>query len=173
MITIISATNRPHSNTLKVVKNYAKLLDKNGENAKIFSLEDLPPDFIVTDLYSNRSQKFAHILDEFIVNSEKFVIISPEYNGSYPGILKTFIDSFNPEILREKKVALVGVSSGRAGNVVGLDQLTTILHHLGMHVHFNKLPISNILTLLDENGNLKDLNTIKVLEKQIDQFLKY
>ena len=172
MITIISATNRPNSNSLKMAKNYAQLMEKQGVESKLFSLESLPVDFTATDLYNKRSENFQQLLNEYIIPSEKFVFIVPEYNGSFPGILKTFIDAIHPDINRGKKVALVGVSSGRAGNLRGLDHLTGILHYLGFYILPNKQPISSITTLLNEDGTLKDENTIKVLEKQIGEFVK-
>jgi len=172
MITIISATNRPNSNSLKIAKNYAQLMEKQGVKSKLFSLESLPNDFIVTDLYNKRSENFQQLLDEYIIPAKKFVFIVPEYNGSFPGILKTFIDAIHPDINRGKMVALVGVASGRAGNVRGLDHLTGVLHYLGMHILPQKQPISSVLTLLNEDGTLKDENTIKALEKQIESLLK-
>ena len=93
MITIISATNRPNSSTLKVAKNYAQLMEKQGVESKILSLESLPVDFIFTDMYGKRSENFQQLLDKYIIPAQKFVIIVPEYNGSYAGILKTFIDA--------------------------------------------------------------------------------
>lgn len=172
MITIISATNRLNSNSLKIAKNYAQLMEKQGVESKVFSLESLPIDFTATDLYNKRSENFQQLLNEYIVPANKFVFIVPEYNGSFPGILKTFIDAIHPDINRGKKVALVGVSTGRAGNLRGLDHLTGILHYLGFHILPNKQPISSVLTLLNEDGTLKDENTIKVLEKQIADFVK-
>jgi len=173
MITIISATNRPKSNTLKVALNYSQLMEKQGIRPKLLSLEKVPADIAFNELFNNRSTAFQQILDEYIIPAQKFVIISPEYNGSFPGILKTFIDAIHPDLNRGKKVALVGVSTGRAGNLRGMDHLTGILNYLDFHVMPNKLPVSNVLTLLDENSNIKDDTTIKVLGKHIADFLKY
>ena len=173
MITIISATNRLHSNTLKVATCYAQLMEKQGIVPKLLSLEKVPADISFNEVFNKRSTAFQQILDEYIVPAQKFVIISPEYNGSFPGILKTFLDAIHPDTNRGKKAALVGVSTGRAGNLRGMDHLTGILHYLGFHVLPNKLPISNVLTLLDDKGNIKDEPTLKVLEKHIADFLKY
>ncbi len=172
MITVISATNRPNSNSLKMAKNYTQLMEKQGVKSKLFSFESLPTDFIISDLYNKRSENFQQLLDEFIIPANKLVFIVPEYNGSFPGVLKTFLDAVHPDLNRGKKVALVGVSSGRAGNLRGLDHLTGILNYLGMHILPHKLPVSSVLTLLNEDGTLKDENTIKVLEKQIEEFMK-
>ncbi|MBL7884482.1 MAG: NAD(P)H-dependent oxidoreductase, partial [Bacteroidia bacterium] len=86
---------------------------------------------------------------------------------------KTFFDAIHPDVNRGKKVAMVGVASGRAGNLRGMEHLTGVLNYLGMHIHPNKLPISSILTLLDENGELKDENTIKALEKHASDVLMF
>ncbi len=173
MITILSGTNRPESNTLKVAKHYAELLAKQGVDNKLFSLEKLPLDIAFSEVVKRYSEKFQLIVDEFIVPTDKFVIISPEYNGSFPGILKVFLDAVHPDLNRHKKVALVGVSNGRAGNLRGMDHLTGVLNYLGMHVHPNKLPISSVLTLLDRDGNIKDPFTLKVLEKHAMDIVKW
>ncbi len=173
MITIISATNRPNSSTKKIAFACLQLLEKQGVVPKLFSLEQLSPDMKFIDLYGKQSDKFQQLLEEYIILAEKFVFIIPEYNGSFPGILKLFMDAIHPDINRGKKAALVGVSSGRAGNLRGMDHFTSILHYLSIHVHPNKLPISSVLTLLDESGKLKDEYTIKVLDKQLKEFLNW
>lgn len=173
MITIISATNRPDSNSLKIAQFYSQIIEKQGLRSEILSLEKVPVDIAFNELFSRRSGKFQELLDKYIIPSQKYVIIAPEYNGSFPGILKTFIDSMHPELLRGKKVALVGVSSGRAGNLRGMDHLTGILHYLGLHVHPNKLPVSSVLSLLDDKGNLIDENTSNALEKHALNFVKW
>lgn len=173
MITIISATNRPDSNSLKIAQLYSQILEKQGVRSEVLSLEKVPVDIAFNELFSRRSPEFQELLEKYIIPSQKFVIIAPEYNGSFPGVLKTFIDAMHPELLRGKKSALVGVSSGRAGNLRGMDHLTGILHYLGLHVHPNKLPISSVLSLLDDNGNLTDENTTKALEKHVLDFVKW
>lgn len=173
MITIISATNRPNSNTLKIATNYAQLLENQGVDSKVLTLESLPVNFISSDLYNNRSEAFQKLLNEYIIPVQKFVVISPEYNGSFPGVLKVFLDAFPPELNRGKKVALVGVSSGRGGNIRGMEHLTGIFNYLGLHVHHHKLAISNVLSLLDDNGTIKDEKTIHFLNKHISDLIKW
>ena len=167
MITIISATNRPNSSTLKVAKHYQQLMEQKGEQTQLFSLEKLPVDIAFNELYDKRSAAFQQILDTYIAPIQKFVIVMPEYNGSFPGILKLFIDAIHPDLLRRKKVALLGVSSGRAGNLRGMEHLTGVFNYLGVFVHPNRLPVSSVLTLLDDKGAIKDTTTLTVLEKHI------
>lgn len=171
MITIISATNRPNSHTFKISKHYLQLIEEQGVTAQLFSLEDVPHDMAFTELFNNRSTRFQQIIDQYIAPAQKLVIISPEYNGSYPGILKTFLDAIHPDVNRGKKAALVGISSGRAGNLRGMEHLTGVLTYLGIHVHPNRLPVSLVATLLDGEGKLKDENTRNTLEHHAKQIV--
>lgn len=173
MITIISCTNRKDSNTLKVAKFYAQLLEKQAVKYKLFSFESFPADLTIYEVFEKRSENFQQLLEEYIIPAQKLVFIAPEYNGSFPGLLKLFLDAIPPDVNRGKKTALIGVSSGRAGNLRGMEHLTGILNYLGMHVHPNKLPVSSILTLLDSEGRIRDENTIQALEKHSIDVVNY
>src|SRR5688572_18354223 len=111
MTTIIACTNRPNSNTLKLARFYQKQLAEKSYTTDLLSLTDLPDTLISTDLYGKRSEAFS-IIQKKIIVSNKFLLVVPEYNGSFPGVLKTFIDACKfPDSYFGKKVALVGLSS--------------------------------------------------------------
>ncbi len=101
------------------------------------------------------------------------MFVAPEYNGSFPGILKVFLDAVHPDLNRNKKAALIGVSSGRAGNLRGMEHLTGVLNYLGIHVHPNKVPVSSVTNLMNAEGQIKDENTIKILEKHAIDLINY
>jgi chromate reductase len=172
-ITIISATNRLDSNTEKVANYYKTALKTKGIDVELFSLKDLPETVLHTDLYGKRSEGFQKIIDKYIDTQSKFIFITPEYNGSFAGVLKVFLDAIPPRMWTENKACLVGVSTGRAGNLRGMEHLTNILNYLKVNVYHNKLPISRVDTLLDANGFLSDSETQKVIDSQLDGFLKF
>jgi NAD(P)H-dependent FMN reductase len=98
----------------------------------------------------------------------------PEYNGSFPGILKLMMDNSDiRKVWWYKKAMLVGVADGRAGNLRGLDHMTNILHYLRMHILYNKIPISRINEEIGENGEVLKPTTLQAIETQIDEFLKF
>lgn len=173
MITVISCTNRANSNTLKVARHYVQLLEKQGVKCSLFSFEKLPANISSAEFFQHKTDNFQQLLSDYIVPAEKLVFIAPEYNGSFPGLLKVFLDAVHPDMNRGKRTALIGVSSGRAGNLRGMEHLTGILNYLGMHVHPNKLPVSSVLTLLDSEGNFKDEGTKKALEKHSMDVVNY
>jgi chromate reductase, NAD(P)H dehydrogenase (quinone) len=173
MITIISSTNRPGSTTFKVAKYYQQRLSEKGVEAGLLSLIDLPPDLMVTALLNGRSASFEPI-QQIITQTDKFIFIIPEYNGSYPGVLKVMIDACAfPESFYEKKAALVGVSAGKYGNIRGVDHFTGVCHYLSLHVMPLKLHIANIKQELDENGRLFKEDTLKFTDEQIDKFILF
>ncbi len=174
MITIICTTNRPQSMTLKMCKIFLGLLQRRGIEGAVFSMEQLPADFLSEDFFGKSTPALKNLVNKYIVPAEKLVFISPEYNGSFPGIFKAFIDAGDVyKYFAEKKAVLIGISSGRAGNLRGLDHLTDIFHHLQMEVLSFKVPVSRVQDEIDEKGHLVKPATLKVLEKQIDLFLKF
>jgi len=173
MVTIIAATNRPNSNTLKVAKYYQKQLEMRGVHPHLFSLEHLPADILNTDMFGKRSDSFQKIQD-MITQTEKFLFIIPEYNGSFPGVLKVLIDACNfPNSFYEKKAALVGVSAGKYGNIRGVDHFTGVCHYIHLAVLPLRLHIPNIKTELDAEGNLIKEDTIKFIDEQVEKFIKF
>lgn len=173
MITIISGTNRQGSYTLKLAKYYQKQLLIKGYEADLLSLTDLPDNLIISDLYGVRSEAFQLIQDKVSL-STKFIFVFPEYNGGFPGILKTFIDACKfPESFYGKKAALVGLSSGKYGNVRGVDHFTGICHYINMHVLPMRIHIPAIHKEMDEHGNLFKEDTLRFTDQQIEQFIVF
>lgn len=173
MITIISGTNRPGSNSLKIAKRYQKVFGENGVNSQVLSLEELPRNFVFTEMFGERTEGYKVFINKYIGSVSKFVFVVPEYNGSFPGILKAFVDSVHPQFFRGKKAALLGVSSGRSGNLKGLADFTGILHYLQVEVMAKKPKLSGIENLIDENGTLSDEPSVLLLQEQAEKFFEF
>lgn len=173
MITIISGTNRKFSKTLIVAKVYQEILASLGMESELFSMEELPATISKTYLSDPKDAEFDQLIEKYIRSTDKFIMIIPEYQATFPGIFKLFLDGIPPKDFEGKKAALVGISSGRGGNVRGLDHLTSALHYLNMHVYPNKLPISRIRELVDADYKLSDEGTLDALKLQAEGFIKY
>ncbi len=166
MLTIISGTNRIGSRTLQVAQHYFQYTKQHNVDVRLFSLEQLHS--------LSRNEDLIKIEQEILIPSEKFIFIVPEYNGSFPGILKLLIDiSDIRKCWWHKKALITGVADGRAGNLRGLEHLTNIFHYLKMNVYFDKIPISKINDELDQNGNWTNDLTPQVIQNQIKGFLEY
>jgi NAD(P)H-dependent FMN reductase len=172
-ILIISCTNRPDSNTLKVSRIYEKMLRELDVPSRVFDLSVLPHNIAFSETFGKRTPEFAQLINEYISPYNRFVFVVPEYNGSFPGILKTFLDSTHPREWQDKDACLVGVADGRAGNLRGLEHLTGILNYLKVHVYHNKLPISGITNIIRENGEFTNPAQLEACKSQIEGFLRF
>lgn len=172
-VTVFSASNR-NDNKTRIFADYCReLLEKEGSEVRFYSLEDLPSEVTHQSIYTHPGNPLQGIVDKFIAPSDRMVFVFPEYNGSFPGILKIFIDAIHPEHFYGKKAALVGISAGRSGNVRGMDHLTNILNYLKVEVYSNKLPISVIGQLINGQDELTDQVTKELLGQQMTGFLKF
>lgn len=173
MTIIISATNRPNSTTYKVARYYQERLLEKGLECRLFPLTDLPDTLMVSDLYGNRSDAFTEI-QAMIGEAQKFLFVIPEYNGSFPGVLKLFIDACDfPASFYEKKAALVGISSGKYGNIRGVDHFTGICNYMHLHVMALKIHIPSVRAELDASGKFFKEDTIQFTDEQMDKFIAF
>lgn len=166
MITLISGTNRPDSRTRKVAEHYYHYLAQQKQDVRLLSLEALKG--------LGRNEYLVQLEQEYLIPAAKFIFIMPEYNGSFPGVLKILLDQTDiRKCWWNKKALLVGLADGRGGNLRGIEHMTNILHYLKMNVHYNKLPISRINEEMDESGKFLNHATRLAIADQLNSFMEY
>ncbi|HET8572806.1 MAG TPA: NAD(P)H-dependent oxidoreductase [Edaphocola sp.] len=166
MTTIISGTNRKDSRTLLVAQYYFKKFLEYSDEVGFLSLESLDG--------LGRNTTMLAIEEALLMPADKFVLIMPEYNGSFPGVLKLLFDQSDIEkCWWHKKAMLVGLADGRGGNLRGIDHMTGILHYLKMNIFYNKLPLSRIREEINKEGVFLKTATIQAIDEQIAGFVKY
>ena len=174
MITIVCGTNRKNSITAQVVQFYDQILKGKGQQTRTLLLEELPTDFTTSALYENAGKNEAfNNFQQQVDACEKFVFITPEYNGSFPGVLKAFIDGMRyPDTFEGKKCALIGISAGTQGAALAMSHLTDIFNYLGMIVLPNKPRLASMDGKISE-GEITDSLYIQLLEEQADQIIGF
>jgi len=173
MIKIVIGTNRKNSNSETVAKLYQSMLKSRREDAEILSMAELPEDFAFSALYENtgKNEAFNTFLKR-LNEGDKIVFVIPEYNNSFPGVLKTFFDGLPyPSPFGGKWAALVGVSTGVQGASLALSHLTDILNYLGMNVLATKPRLAQIASHLSED-TLQNPIYQRILEVQMDELIK-
>ena len=174
MILIVATTNRRNSKTYKIAEYYEKLLAHEAAVTEILSLENLPADFIFSALYENagKNEDFNRLQEQMEL-AEKYVFIVPEYNGSFPGVLKTFIDGLGwPNAMQKKVAAFVGISDGVLGGAHALSHLTGVFHYLGCHV----LPTMVRIPTMKKNftdGEIQDDFIKNLMQQQAKELAAY
>jgi NAD(P)H-dependent FMN reductase len=101
-----------------------------------------------------------------IERCDGIIIIVPEYNHGYPGLLKHALDMNLKEYIH-KAVGICGVSAGAFGGARVIEALLPVMRELGLVAIFEDVNFGKIGTLFDEHGNLLDQNFIR----RVDAFL--
>ena len=174
LITIISCTNRTQSLSRIVAEYYQNLLATHQTKSQIIDLQGLPKDFIFSALYGNagKNEDFNTYSNQ-VAQGEKFVFVVPEYNGSFPGVLKAFIDGLEyPSKLADKKVALVGLSSGMQGSALALSHLTDILSYLGANLLGMRVKLPKVEENL-KNGKITNELYNQLLREQVEKLIAF
>ncbi len=107
-----------------------------------------------------------------IADGDALVIVSPEYNSGYPGVLKNALDYLLPEY-RRKPVGIVTVSAGSLGGASCLAQLRQVILSLGALPIPAKLPVTRVGSSFGEDGEPTDPAYEKRADTFIDELLWY
>ncbi len=174
MISLIAGTNNQKSFTEKVARLYLNRMEQQQAHALYFSLTELNGLVLDEQMYDTPPEIIENLSQKYFAPSDKLLFIVPEYNGSIPGVIKLLFDAMDvKKYLYGKKAAIVGVATGRAGNLRGIDHLTSILQHMKITVMPHILPFSSVHLELADNLQLQNPKTSQALDAHIQNFLKF
>ena len=93
-----------------------------------------------------------------MISADGIVIVAPEYNHGYPGVLKSILDVLLKEYIH-KAVGLVGVSAGPWGGTRVIEAMVPVVRELGLAVTFTDLNFASVQDQFDDKDNIKDATT--------------
>src|SRR5258706_1047468 len=165
-IMIISGTNRANSNALRI----SKIVLGHYRNAKIpaelLNLEALPREVFDPSSYMKKPAGMQ-VIQQGVFDAPGLHVITPEYNGSFPGVLKYFIDMLKfPESFDRKPVAFVGEANGVWGGLRAVEQLQLIFGYRNAHTYPDRIFIPTVKDKFDASGNFTDSAINERLKKQ-------
>ncbi|GAC1499354.1 MAG: NADPH-dependent FMN reductase [Chamaesiphon sp.] len=102
-----------------------------------------------------------------VMRADALILVTPEYNHGYPGLLKHVLDTNLKEYIH-KAVGICGVSSGPFGGTRVIENLLPVMRELGLVTIFWDGNFSSVQKIFDESGKLLDEAYIR----RIDKFLK-
>lgn len=106
-----------------------------------------------------------------VERADGLIIVAPEYNHGYPGLLKHVLDTCLKEYIH-KAVGLCGVSAGPFGGTRVIQNLLPVMRELGLMTIFYDLNFGNVQNLFDESGNLIDKATyVRRLERFMNELV--
>jgi chromate reductase len=167
---LIAGTNRPNSNTRKVVAQLEEIYAALNVPVNVLDLAKLPPEIFSPDSYAEKPESFQPFANA-VLQSGGLHVVTPEYNGSLPGVLKYFIDMLKfPESFEHRPVCFTGLAAGMWGALRPVEQLSAIFAYRNVHLYPVRVFMPQIHNLLDASGKIKDAELRERLKAQVEGF---
>ena len=172
-ILIIAGTNRPNANAARIANVVAALYAAAGVNAETLNLFDLPPEIFLPASYAAKPPAMV-ALQQRVLNAAGLHLIAPEYNGSFPGALKYFIDLLKfPESFDHKPVAFIGEANGAWGGLRAVEQLQMVFAYRNAHLYPKRVFINAVSSKFDTAGQMIDTELLERVKDQCAGFAKF
>lgn len=148
---IILGTGREGANSEKVANFVFEEAKNFGFEVEYIKVKDWLDKPYTGGMSEGKRNKMSEILNSL----DGFIIVSPEYNHSFPGELKLFLDEFYEEF-NHKPVGICGVSVGKLGGVRMVESLRIVLIEFMMVPLRNAVYFSNVRNFENEKENYKE-----------------
>jgi NAD(P)H-dependent FMN reductase len=143
----------------------ARLDLRSGVETELIDIADLP--IPATDAgEAIKDAGFAATMNR----ADALVIVAPEYNHGYPGLLKHVLDTNLTEYIH-KAAGIVGVSAGVFGGARVIQNLLPVLRELGLVTIFWDVNFTTVGSRFDGNGVLLDESFLPRIDKFLDELL--
>ncbi len=105
-----------------------------------------------------------------VQRSDALILVVPEYNHGYPGLLKHALDT-NFDEYTHKAVGICGVSAGPFGGARVIENLLPVMRELGLVTTSTDVNFSNVRSIFDESGALQDPSFVRRVGKFLDELI--
>jgi chromate reductase, NAD(P)H dehydrogenase (quinone) len=172
---VFAASLRTGSMNSRLAMLAAEAITAEGGHADVASMRDFDAPSFDQDVLDNEG--FPEAADRFrarLVASDGFVISSPEYNASMPGIIKNAIDwisRYEPQPLNEKHGLLMSASPSMVGGNRGLWALRVPLEHLGVRLYPDMFSLAQSHAAFDGRGQIADAELANRFRTNIASFM--
>ena len=138
-----------------------EIRQRDGVRTELIDVRDLP--FATTDAGEQiKDPQFS----DTVMHADGLVLVAPEYNHGYPGVLKHALDTNLKEYIH-KPVGLCGVSAGGFGGTRVIESLLPVMRELGLVTIFWDVNVSSVGKVFNADGQLLD----PALPRRIDKML--
>src|SRR6266566_3208385 len=107
---------------------------------------------------------------DLVTRADGLILVVPEYNHGYPGLLKHALDMNLKEYIH-KAVGICGVSAGAFGGARVIEHLLPVMRELGLVAIFEDVNFGKVGTLFDERGNLLNESYVRRVDKFLDELI--
>lgn len=167
-IPVILGTNRPGRQSEKPAKFMLEEVLKSGLETELIDVADFAEEAVKFEKESPKIKMLA----EKISKADGFIIVAPEYNHGYPGILKAVLDLFYDQYAK-KPVGFCGVSVSKMGGARVVEQLRLVSIEFHMAPIREAIYFSEVSGLFDENNKIKNPAYLENVKKFLAELVWY
>jgi chromate reductase len=172
---VFSGSLRENSLNGRLARLAAKAIEANGGAVDLRTMSDFDsPSYDADSQDEDGFPEGADRLRECIQTNDAFVISSPEYNTSMPGVLKNSIDwvsRFRPQPFNEKHGLLLSASPSMGGGNRGLWALRVPFEHLGARIYPDMFSLAQAHRAFDDDGAIANAQLQERFEQNITGFM--
>ena len=169
----ISGSLREGSYTHLSIKLALQGAKESGANTRMLDLNEYQLPFTMEEWSSPEHSPGVLRLREDVQAAQGIILGTPEYHGSFSGVLKYALDLMGFDQFEGKMIGLIGVAGGKVGAANSLTSLRSVGRSLHAWVVPEQVSISEAWSKFDSNGQLKDTeleNSLKEVGRQVARF---
>lgn len=174
-VLVLGASLRSGSTNARLATLVARMLTDAGANVDLAAMREFDMPLYDGDLETERGlPDGALALRDRLERCDAFVLSSPEYNASVPGVVKNAIDwvsRVRPQPFKTKHALLISASPSMVGGNRGLWALRVPLEHLGTRVYPDMFSLAAAHQGFTEDGQLADPGLQQRLNETVTSFL--
>lgn len=173
---VFSASLRADSLNSKLATLAARMVEKHGGEVDLGRMEEFDAPSYNQDM--QKAGGFPSGAEEFhrrLESNDAFIIVSPEYNASIPGVLKNAIDwvsRYHPQPFNERHGLLLSASPSMSGGNRGLWSLRIPLEHLGARVFPDMFSLAQAHKAIDSEGDIANEQLHQRFELTVQAFME-
>ena len=169
---IVCGTNRKGSLSRLLVEEVRLIYAELGHSVDVIEMIDLPTDALSPTAYKEPSESVQALVNRFL-KSDGAIFVVPEYNGSYPGVLKLFVDMLPyPEGFDSRPCAFIGLAAGQFKSLRAVEHFQQVAGYRHAHLFHRRMFIGDSFKQFVD-GKLSDNELTQRLREQAEGFTRY
>lgn len=172
-IAVLSGSVRIGRQSPQVAEHLVQQLESEHKNTTVEYLDlkdyDLPVMQERRGMHPNLPEA-AEKLGLRLEAADAIIVVSPEYNGGYPGALKNGLDYYYAE-LTKKPIGIVSVSGGQQGAIQAWEKLVGLFAKIGSYIAPTRMHVANVEDVFDDNRKMTSAFYRKASDKYLADFL--
>ncbi len=171
-IVVVCGTNREGALSRLLAVEAAEVYRQRGHEVDSLDMNELPPEVLQPTAYKEQPPGVAALVARFL-KADGVLFVVPEYNGSFPGILKLFIDMLPfPEGFDSRPCAFIGLAAGQFKSLRAVEHFQQVAGYRNAFLYPRRLFIGDSFRQFVD-GKLANDDLSKRLTEQADGFLKF